>query len=166
MKRLLLLTALTSLAAPMVFGQAAAKKDHGVAAEQEIMKIRRDWYDAFFRGDTATMNRIETDDFVVVSDSGPHNKKSQLAGIQRAVKKDKWLPKGVTLVDENLNVRLHGSAAVISAIGWKKQPGQGKKPPEERDAFTEVWIKRDGRWKVMHLHFSPLDQAQSTRPSR
>ena len=151
MKRLLLLTALTSLAAPMVFGQVTAKKDHGVTAEQEIIKIRRDWYDAFFRGDTATMNRIETDDFVVVSDRGPQNKKSQLAGIQRAVKKDKWLPKGIKLGDENLNVRLHGDAAVLSAIGWQKQPGQGKKPPEERDAFTEVWIKRDGRWKVMHF---------------
>jgi hypothetical protein len=64
----------------MVFGQVAAKKDHGVTAEQKIIKIRRDWYEAFFRGDTATMNRIETDDFVVVSDSGPENKKSQLAG--------------------------------------------------------------------------------------
>jgi len=66
------------------------------------------------------------------------------------------MPKGVTLVDENLNVRLHGDAAVLSGRSWNKESGQGKKPPEGRNVFTEVWLKRDGRWKVMHLHFSPF----------
>jgi hypothetical protein len=25
--------------------------------------------------------------------------------------------------------------------------------PKERTALTEVWVERDGRWTVMHLHF-------------
>jgi ketosteroid isomerase-like protein len=166
MKRLLSLLILAFLGSLLILGQASAQKDQSGSAEQEITRIRRDWYNAFFRGDTATMNRIETDNFVVVSDRGSRNKRQQLAGIQKKVQEDKWMPKGVTLVDENLNMRLHGDTAVLSGLGWNKQPGQGNKHPKSKNAFTEVWIKRDGRWQVMHLHYNPLDQASSPQPSR
>lgn len=165
MKRLLTLLILTFLWLLPILGRASAQEDQSGNAAQEITRSRRDWYDAFFRGDTSTMNRIETDDFIVVNDRGSRAKREQLAGIRRAVKADKWLPKGITLVDENLKVRFHGNMAVLSGLGWNKQPGQGNKPPEGKNVFTEVWIKRDGRWQVMHLQYGSLDQTPSTRSS-
>ena len=163
MKSVLLVLIMTVLGPHLVLGQAPAKKDQSGSAEEEIMRIRRDWYNAFFRGDTATMNRIETDDFIVVSESGLENKRSQLAGIQRAVKENRWKSSGVTLVDEDMKLRFHGETAVLSERSWNKESGQGNKSPESKAAVTEVWIKHDGRWQVMHLHYNALDQPASTR---
>jgi ketosteroid isomerase-like protein len=128
--------------------------------EQELLKTRSEWYDAYFRGDTATLERIETSDFVVISDRTVENKRTY-TGIQNAVKANRWMPKGTTKVDDDdLRVRLQGDFAAISGRGWNKVPGVFEKPPQNRIAFTEIWVRRDGRWRVMHLHYHLQVQPQ------
>jgi ketosteroid isomerase-like protein len=55
-------------------------------------------------------------------------------------------------VTEDLRVRFEGNVAVVTGRAWVKAPDQ-KGPPKERTALTEVWVERDGRWTVLHLHF-------------
>ena len=57
------------------------------SAEQEILKLRREWAIAYSKGDTEALARIETSDFVVVSDSRINNQR-QYERIEQAVKEN------------------------------------------------------------------------------
>lgn len=141
---------------PFVSGSQAQSSN----TEQEVLKVRREWYVAYFRGDTATLARIETNDFVVISDRTIENKR-EYAGIQKAVQANRWLPKGAEQMDDDdLQVRLQGDLTVISGKGWTKVPGFIEKPPQNKTAFTEIWVRRDGRWRIMHLHYHQQGQPQ------
>ncbi len=65
------------------------------------------------------MERIEPRDFVVISDHLIENKR-EYAGIQKAVKENRWMAKGTTNIDDELSVRLQGDVAVIHSRGWTK----------------------------------------------
>jgi ketosteroid isomerase-like protein len=153
-----LILALAIPAAALAQEKAGQSKD-----EQELLKTRSEWYDAYFRGDTTILARIETSDFVVISDRTIENQR-MYGVIQKAVQANRWIPKGAANVDDNnVRVRLQGDLAVISGSGWTRIPGLVEKPPEIKNAFTETWVKRDGRWRVMHLHYH--QQGQRQQPS-
>ena len=162
MRLLLSLVALAFAPAVVVFGQATECKAPGTSVEKEIVNTRNGWYAAYFRGDTSAMDQIETADFLVVSNGGTQSKERQITGIQKAVKEHNWMPEGMTHVDENMTVRLFGDTAIISLLSWNKKPGQQNVLPGGKFAITEVWVKRDGRWRVAHLHFSPLETSPTT----
>jgi hypothetical protein len=56
---------------------------------------------------------------------------------------------------EDLRTRFEGNVAIITGRAWVKNPDQ-KDPPKERVALTEVWVERDDRWTVLHLHFHQI----------
>jgi hypothetical protein len=150
--------ALTFCAAQPAFGQATRP-----AAEHELLKVRQEWYAAYFKGNTEVLANIEASDFVVISDRTIENQRLY-TNMQNAAKAGRWFPKGATnMDDDNLRVRLQGDLAVISGSGWTKVPGLLERPPEIKTAFTEIWVKRDGRWRVMHLHFHQMGQSQQAR---
>ena len=128
------------------------------SAEQEILKLRREWAIAYSKGDTAALARIETSDFVVVSDSRINNQR-QYERIEQAVKENRWPPRGkgaISVEDDNLRVRIQGDMAIVYGTSWTKIPGLVEQPPENKNAFTEVWVKRDGPWRAMHLQYHTL----------
>jgi len=155
MKQVLVITGLLCLVLPSEpsFAQGAKEKD---ARRAKLLAARDAWYVAFYAGDTAAMDKVEAKEFVVIGDRAGQTrmltKGEQLKGIKKAVEDKKWLPKGVTHETEDLRIRFEGNVAVLTGRGWLKAPDQ-KDPHRERAALTEVWVERDGRWTVLHLHF-------------
>lgn len=127
--------------------------------EQKILKVRSEWLEAYYKGDTETLARIETSDFVVISDHTIENQRVY-TGMRNAAKAGRWFPKGVANVDDDMRVRVQGDLAVVSGRAWTKVPGVMENPPQNKTAFTEVWVKRDGRWRIMHLHYHQQGQRQ------
>lgn len=126
------------------------------AAEQELLKTRREWLEAYYSGDTETLARIETSDFVVISDRVIENQRVYTT-MQNAAKAGRWFPKGSANIDTEVRVRVQDGIAVVSGRGWDKIPGRVEEEPQHKKAFTELWVKRDGRWRIMHLHFDRQD---------
>ena len=161
MKHLRVIAALTMLVSAPAFSQAqttttAPGAGMSATSEQEITKLGRQWLDAFFRGDTVAMDRFESEDFLVVAEWGSQTKQQQLARIQRAVKENKWIPKGTSQVEEDVSVRAYGDVAVRSGRFWNKRPNESDDVSKEKGVFTEVWVRREGRWQAAHLHYSIL----------
>jgi ketosteroid isomerase-like protein len=162
-------SALTSLALGAVlllaFGAlscAAQEKKEKEPRQKKLLAARQVWYDAYSRGDTEAMARIEAKDFVVISERGTQSKDKQLRGIRQRVEEKKW-PKGATHVTDDRHVRFYGNSAVVTGHGWMKFPDQ-KDPPKDRYVLTEVWVvDRDGAWNVVHLHFSQLTNSAVAR---
>jgi ketosteroid isomerase-like protein len=143
-------------------GQTPEKASLDSSTEQEIMKLSREWYDAYFRGDTATLERVEASDFIVMSDRVTQTKQEQVAGIQGRVKEGRWLSPGLIRHTEGVIVRAYGDVVVISGRSWNTRQGDVQETPSVKSQFTEIWVRRDEQWQVVHLHFAPLAQAQAT----
>ncbi|HUF60996.1 MAG TPA: nuclear transport factor 2 family protein [Verrucomicrobiales bacterium] len=120
---------------------------------EKLLAVRDAWQVAFYAGDTDALDKVEAEEFLVIGDRVIHTKEEQLKGIKQAVEDKTWFPKGTKAVTEDLRVRFEGNVAVVT--GRVKHLGQ-KDPPNGRIALTEVWVQRDGRWTVLHLHFHHL----------
>lgn len=129
------------------------------ASSSEILKLSDKYYEAYFGGDTTTLDELESNDFIVVGNSHPpESTAGRYAGIAQAVKEKRWYPGGVTREVEQVNVRFFGNTAILHSISKVK----GQK--ETRVLTTEVWVKAaDQKWEIVHLHFNFIDE--SGRPS-
>ena len=113
----------------------------GQSVEQELRKADAEWFDAFFRGDGKSMDQMETDDLVLVFSRGDMFVKSRpRAGVQQPRESR---DRGV----EDVKVRLSGDVAVMTG----SENGRFG-----RVRFTEIWVKKDGRWKVWSVQWTPI----------
>lgn len=50
-------------------------------------------------------------------------------------------------------VRLHGNTAIITG-SYHERGKDGAQPFDYHDRFTDVWMKKDGRWRLVASHFA------------
>ena len=58
----------------------------------------------------------------------------------------------------DLKTRLHGHTAIVT--GWYHEKGENKgEKYDYRDRFTDVWMKKDGKWLLIASHYAvPVKQ--------
>ena len=54
---------------------------------------------------------------------------------------------------EDTQVRLFGDVAVVTGIAVYQGTSGG---PGSRTRFSEVWVKRAGRWQAVHGHYNAV----------
>jgi ketosteroid isomerase-like protein len=110
------------------------------ANEQAVLKAYRALDQAQFKKDRATMERLMADDYVYTHSNGAVNDKA--ADIKETMSDDiKW----TDTRSDDLKVRTYGNVAVVT--GQVTLTGSAKNYVPGPRRFTEIWIKRDGRWK-------------------
>jgi ketosteroid isomerase-like protein len=130
------------------------------SAEQELLKLEREWLDAYTKRDVAAMERIEADDFIITFPNGQmSNKAQQVESLKRAA------PAGPPpqFHTEETRVRLMGDVAILMGIVVGKWQANGKEVVE-RNRYTDVWAKRGGRWQVVASHLSTLASPKTDAP--
>lgn len=140
MKRILSIALLALVAAQPIFTQTrnrAASQGKGLkppaAAEAELKKLEREWFDAVVKGDVEALKRILADDFAALNDDGSFINKAKMIELSRA---------GLVKLDEiktdEFNLRLYGNTAVVTGratyIRDQKPLGQS--------SHIETWVKR------------------------
>lgn len=109
------------------------------AAEQSLVDAERD-------GDTATLDRMLGEEFVATGATGIQTTKKDFI--------DWYHPKHYKyMTAEELDVRVYGDTAVV--LGKCRQLNLDA-DKEEATRFTDVWVKRAGRWLIVAEHFSLL----------
>lgn len=107
------------------------------AEQSRIAELRDEWYSAYFRGDTATLDRIEADDFVVIDPSGQvETTEGRYAGIQERVKENQWFASGTTRGPEQVEFRSYGEVMLV--YGSSLQDGSEQKVPPLRRSGSGV----------------------------
>jgi ketosteroid isomerase-like protein len=136
---LLLLLAVTSV----VFAQTKGKSDSAIRAEQELLKVNKEYDEALVRGDTSALGSIFGEEFIYTSTSGEVvNKAQQLELIRSGGLK---IESGAS---EHVQVRLYGDMAIV--IGSFKAKGNFKGQAfDSTERYTSVWVKRGGRWQLV-----------------
>jgi hypothetical protein len=109
--------------------------ESGGSVQKEILHTDRQWFDSFYRGDRVSMGRFTAPGFELVDARGAGEK--FVAGS---------VPPQRTLKDVRVDV--HGDGAVLSARMLERSADGSR----ERESFvSEVWVKRDGAWRLLGI---------------
>jgi len=144
---LLFLAGLTSASAQQA---SSAKKDLS-ESETAVIKLQRQWLDAYENRDAAAMERIVADDFTITYPSGDVERKPQIiAFLTRQRDPAKPGPKFTTADVES---RVYGDIVIL--IGRVTMESvRGGQTTRETSRYTDVYRKQKGRWQVIASHLS------------
>ena len=147
MRSILLLAAIVGLTAGLVSGQSATQK---AAIEQEVRELDLSHADAVRRGDLAALDKLWTEDFRV---NNPFNE------IDKA---DRIRTGAVTyssFVREPESILIHGDTVIV--MGREIVVPKGNSPDAGKTVnrrYTNIWMKRKGRWRLIARHASVICQ--------
>ncbi len=145
-----LVMATLALAPPLfVLGQEQSTfRDQRSSVEQAIKQLDNERIRAQIEADAVALDRIYADDFIGVGPSGTVRTKSQV--ISDFTSGDL---KFQSIVTDEVHVRVYDNAAVET--GLSRMTGQDKGKAVPRDTrFTRVWVKQQGRWRLVANHYS------------
>jgi ketosteroid isomerase-like protein len=110
--------------------------------------LEHDWADALVKRDQAVLDRIEAPDWMLTDPSGTLQTKAQA---------DTTLKSGDHTFEsfkiDELKVRVYGDTAVVHGLETEKSNHKGKDTSGQY-RFTNVFVKRDGRWQAIATHVS------------
>ena len=128
--------------------QQSASRDPKAVVEQVIRKLDNERIQAQIHADAAALERIYADDFIGVGPSGTVRTKPQV--ISYFTSGDL---KFQSITTDDVQVRVYGNTAVET--GRSTMIGQDKGQTVPRDTrFTRVWVKQQGRWRLVANHYS------------
>ena len=150
-KRALFIAVLVSTLAPMIIGQK--QNEHRTSVEEVIRKLDNERIQAQIHADATALDRIYAADFIGVGPSGTVRTKPQV--ISDFTSGDLTFQ---SITTDDVQVRVYGNTAVET--GRSTMNGQDKGQTVPRDTrFTRVWVKQQGRWRLVANHYS----SQTTR---
>jgi len=130
---------------------AAARRASAEANEKALLALERKWMGALQERDAGALNQLISEDFTLVS--------PRL--VVAAGDRDKYFlhamrDLSVASYDfEALTVRLYGRTAIVGGR-LKQSAGVAGEDWGGTYLFTDVWVSRDGAWRVVSRHASLL----------
>ena len=113
-----------------------------VPLEQELTRLSDEWMRAVWEKDDAVLNRLMTDDFVLISPGGS----SKLQSRPDWLRTTRMAGSG-ECVYSNVHVQSMSDFAIMSAELSCKGDYRGI-GLESSSVVSDVWVKLGGRWKV------------------
>ena len=123
--------------------------------EPAIMQLEKDWVVAIAKKDTAALDRLLADDFVGTSPTAHTYTKTQAI---QDIKDARYVVDTMQLDDVSVNV--YGTTAVSFTSQEEKSTYEGQQTSGHYH-FTDVWVKKDGRWQAVASHGTRYDKAEA-----
>ena len=149
MRRIFAIAVVTFSVAAIASGQEqGANRDPKKMVEQAIRKLDNERIQAQIHADAAALERIYADDFIGVGPSGTVRTKPQViadftSGNLRFQ----------SITTDDVRVRVYGNAAVETGRSTMNGQDKGNAVPHDT-RFTRVWVKQQGRWRLVANHYS------------
>jgi uncharacterized protein (TIGR02246 family) len=149
MRRILVIAALALTATSVALGQReAASKDQRSSVEQAIRQLDNERIQAQISADAGTLDRIYADDFIGVGPSGTVRTKPQVISDFTS-----GTLKFQSITTDEVQVRVYENTAVETGLSTMVGQDKGKAVPRDT-RFTRVWVKQQGRWRLVANHYS------------
>src|SRR5215216_1978415 len=154
MNRMLVIAAIIVALGPLAVGQTkSARRTQTETVVEGIRRLDQERIQAQIHADAAALDRIYADDFIGIGPSGTVRTKPQV--ILDFTSGDLNFQ---SIITDEVQVRVYGNTAVET--GRSTMIGQDKGQTVPRDTrFTRVWVKEQGRWRLVANHYS----SQTTR---
>lgn len=116
------------------------------------MQLERDIGDANIRRDKAFFERVEADEFIFTDSSGGITTKAEdVASLDKPAGEFKL----VSYVVDDMRVNIYGKTAVVTGRVTTVSRGKDREITN-KSRFTDVFVKRSGRWQIVAGHSSRL----------
>ena len=151
MRRTLVIAVLAFAAASIAGGQEQSpRSDQKSSVEQTIRQLDNERIQAQIHADATALDRIYAEDFIGIGPSGTVRHKPQVLSDFTS-----GHLKFQSITTDEVQVRVYENTAVET--GLSTMVGQDKGKPVPRDnRFTRVWVKQQGRWRLVANHYSLL----------
>jgi uncharacterized protein (TIGR02246 family) len=154
MRPALVIAVLALTATSRALGQEqSASGDQTSSVEQAIRQLDNERIQAQIHADAVALDRIYADDFIGVGPSGRVRTKPQV--ISDFTSGDL---KFQSITTDEVKVRVYENTAVETGLSTMVGQDKGKAIPRDT-RFTRVWVKQQGRWRLVANHYS----SQTTR---
>jgi len=117
-----------------------------VSVERELIQVEHALSQAVVDRDVAALNHLYADDFISTDSEGLVWSKSQDIAIDT-----EGASRVTAFTLEDLRVKVYGEMAVVTGRIATKGTLVGE-ASEGRSRFTDVFVKRDGRWQCVASH--------------
>ena len=149
MRRTLVTAVLALTATAIALGQKqSSSRDQRSSIEQAIRQLDRDRIQAQIGADAVALDRIYANDFIGVGPSGTVRTKAQV--ISDFTSGDL---KFQSITTDEVQVRVYENTAVETGLSTMVGQDKGKAVPRDT-RFTRVWVKQQGRWRLVANHYS------------
>jgi ketosteroid isomerase-like protein len=118
--------------------------------EQELVTVENTWKQAVVDRDAGSLNRLYADDYFTTDQEGMVWYKAQDIAIDTT-----GHSRLVTYKLDDLNVRLYGDVAVVTGRNISTGTILGN-ATKSQSRFTDVFVKRDGRWQCVTSQVTPI----------
>jgi len=133
-----------------VLGVAIVAQTQPQSAEQELIRLENESNDAWVKHDAEAYSRLLADEYLCTGPDGDMSTKAQdLAELMESTT--------TSAIADDFRVRVYGDAAVVTFRLTYKNQSKGKESTGQ-ERFTDTWVKRDGRWQLVAVHYSRIAQ--------
>ena len=149
MKQILVTVVAALVLSSVAVGQKqSATKDQRGSVEQAVREVDKERIQAQINADAAALDRIYADDFIGVGPSGTVRTKAQVIADFTS-----GSLKFQSITTDDVQVRVYGDTAVETGLSTMSGQDKGKTVPSDT-RFTRVWVKQQGRWRLVANHYS------------
>ena len=120
------------------------------SAEQELLSIERRYLDAHIERDAAALDSILADDFVI---ENARNRVSDKASRLALVEDSDFT--FVNIETSDVDAHVNGDEGIVTGraiVTGRYEDHEFKSPPYR---YMRRYEKRQGRWQIVSVHFSP-----------
>src|SRR5688500_9334980 len=135
--------------APVVAEGQATNDKSRARLEEHLKGLVRQWDEAIVKRDTATLDRLLADEFEFV---GGAKKAAYLNSI-----KTQAADAVTSAASTDLHVLVYENTAVVTGVDTITGQNKGQ-PYTAKWLYTDVWVKRAGRWQCVRTHASPYNR--------
>ena len=150
MNRILCIAVFVLTVAPLTVGQ---KQSGGTQTERVVAVIRKldeQRIQAQIHADRKELDRIYADDFIGVGPSGTVRTKPQVISDFTSGELNFQ-----SITTDDVQIRIYGNTALETGRSTMIGKDKGKAVPRD-NRFTRVWVKQQGRWRLVANHYSFL----------
>ena len=128
--------------------EQSANRDQTSSVDQAIRQLDKERIQAQMGADAVALDRIYADDFIGVGPSGTVRNKAQVISDFTS-----GTLKFQSITTDEVRVRVYENTAVETGLSTMVGQDNGKTVPRDT-RFTRVWIKQQGRWRLVANHYS------------
>jgi len=159
---LLLMLAASSMVMAQTKGKAGSKgrqtRQAPAVAEQSVKAAEHEWMEAFKNRDKEALNRLLDDQFIFTNAEGQVSNKTQyIDAATRVIKVESYNM-------DDMTVRIFGDTAVVTGRWTGRLTIDGKDASEDV-RYTDTFVRRLGRWRVVASQDTKMPPQQITTPS-
>jgi ketosteroid isomerase-like protein len=116
--------------------------------EQTLLQLERDWEQANAKNDLAALDRILAPEFVSTDSDGRLATRADVM-----TRRKSGAVKFATFTQDDYKVHLLGDTAIVTGRSTVKGIRDGR-DWSGQERFTDVFLRRDGRWLAVSTHAS------------